>query len=203
MYVYGDFQNGVYIKRGTSASDAIDEYCTSLQEFDESLQDKWGYLKEAGCSKRNNRVELITDDGQILVTTELWYDSRSFLRYIYDIACSRIPPPLACPEILSNYTWRIVNCVRYTYIGMPPGLIEMLIGGPETYFDKQMFCGSVLGLEACLYDAVTDACNTPMRTRHDLIGMMGELYTHAQSVLAMAQCNGTVATPHTHTGKSI
>ena len=187
IYTLGNFQNGIYYKRGTSSDEIIEQYCTNLDNFDESLQESWDYLKETGCSKRNNKVELITDEGQILVTTGLWNESRSLLRSINDIACSGIKPQLECQEISSDFIWSIVDCVRYSYLDMQPGLIKMLVAGPEKYFDKHMFCSSVSGLEACLYDVVTDACNTTMPARYDI---KGDLFTHAKSVMEMAQCSG-------------
>ena len=187
MYTIGSCQNGLYFKRSMSEDEVLDQYCTSLANFDEALQESWDFLQEIECVKRNNNnVDLMRNNSQLFVTTGLWDASRRILRSIDAIVCSRIKHELECRETISPYAKHFVRCFMFMYYDLQPGFFQMLVAGPEKTFDRQKFCTSVSGMEACVDDAVTDACDTTMSTKYTI---MGELFVNAKLVWDMAECH--------------
>ena len=186
IYTVGSCQNGLYFKRSMSDEEVLDQYCTYLANFDEALQDSWDFLQEIECVNRNNKVDLVRNDSQLFVTTGFWDASRSFLRSVNDIVCSRIKHELECQETISPYAKHFVRCFMFMYYDLQPGLVQMLVAGPEKNFDRQKFCSSVSGMEACAYDAVTDACDTTISNKY---AVMGELFINAKLVWDMAECH--------------
>ena len=149
-------------KRSTMDDEVIlDQYCRYLRQFQDEAEESWKYryLRETACNKRSNKVDLMTKEHGMLATTEFWNESRNFLRYINNIICSRIQNELTCSEAIKPYSKQFVGCFNFMYWERRPGLVQMLLAGPEKYFDRRLFCSSVLGIESCAYDAIWEACN--------------------------------------------
>ena len=139
-----------------------------MRGFDEELGETWDYLQETGCNKRSNK-DLRMKERQMLATSEFWNRNRGYLRSINDIMCSRIQNEATCLEVMGPHAGkRFVSCFRSMYFR--PGLVDMLLKGPEKLFDRRLFCEAVFGLENCAYIAIGFACNWTFSTYFDITG---------------------------------